>query len=123
MHQWDGHTPTEEALSTLDDLVRSGKVRAVGVSNTPAWWVARAVRLAERRDRAPIAALQDEYSALARTPEGEQSGAARELGLGVVPGSPLAIGARSGKDTRATPTAGDTRRGAYVRQSCQPVSA
>nr|BFF17075.1 hypothetical protein GCM10025730_05960 [Promicromonospora thailandica] len=62
MHQWDRHTPMEETLSTLDDLVRAGKVRAIGVSNTPAWWVSRAVTLAEWRDRAPIAALQDEYS-------------------------------------------------------------
>lgn len=114
MHQWDRHTPMEETLSTLDDLVRDGKVRALGVSNTPAWWIARAVTFAEWRDRAPIAALQDEYSLLARTPEGEQFGLAAELGLGIVPWSPLASGALSGKYTRATPTAGDTRRGAYV---------
>lgn len=114
MHQWDRHTPMEETLSTLDDLVRAGKVRAIGVSNTPAWWVARAVTLSEWRDRAPIVALQDEYSLLARTPEGEQFGVARELGLGVVPWSPLASGALSGKYTRATPAAEDTRRGAYV---------
>jgi aryl-alcohol dehydrogenase-like predicted oxidoreductase len=114
MHQWDRHTPMEETLSTLDDLVRAGKVRAIGVSNTPAWWVSRAVTLAEWHDRAPIAAMQDEYSLLARTPEGEQFGVARALGLGIVPWSPLASGALSGKYTRATPTAGDTRRGAYV---------
>ncbi|GGR57768.1 aryl-alcohol dehydrogenase-like predicted oxidoreductase [Nocardioides luteus] len=114
MHQWDRHTPMEETLSTLDDLVRAGKVRAIGVSNTPAWWVARAVTLAEWRDRTPIAALQDEYSLLARTPEGEQFGLAKELGLAIVPWSPLASGALSGKYTRATPTAGDSRRGAHV---------
>lgn len=114
MHQWDRHTPMEETLSTLDDLVRAGKIRAIGVSNTPAWWTARAVTLAEWRDRAPIAALQDEYSLLARTPEGEQFGAARALGLGIVPWSPLASGALSGKYTRSTPATDDTSRAAYV---------
>jgi aryl-alcohol dehydrogenase-like predicted oxidoreductase len=44
MHQWDRHTPIEETLSTLDDLVRAGKIRAIGVSNVPAWWVGQAVR-------------------------------------------------------------------------------
>lgn len=114
MHQWDVHTPMEETLQTLDDLVREGKVRAIGVSNTPAWWVARAVTLAEWRDRAPIAAVQDEYSLLARTPEGEQFGVARELGLAVVPWSPLASGALSGKYRRHEAADGDSRRAAHV---------
>lgn len=114
MHQYDRHTPIEETLSTLDDLVRGGKVRAIGVSNTPAWWIARALTIAEFRDRAPIAALQDEYSLLARTPEGEQFGAAREFGLAVLPWSPLASGALSGKYSRTTRQAEGSGRANYV---------
>lgn len=114
MHQYDRHTPIEETLSTLDDLVRAGKVRAIGVSNTPAWWIARALTLAEFRDRAPIAALQDEYSLLARTPEGEQFGVAREFGLAVTPWSPLASGALSGKYTRAGQAPAESGRAGYV---------
>lgn len=114
MHQYDRHTPMEETLATLDDLVRAGKVRSIGVSNTPAWWVARALTIAEFRDRAPIAALQDEYSLLARTPEGEQFGAAREFGLAVLPWSPLASGALSGKYTRENQTAPGSGRAGYV---------
>ncbi|SDP09995.1 aldo/keto reductase [Actinacidiphila guanduensis] len=99
-HNWDRHTPLEETISTLDDLVREGKVRYVGLSDTPAWAVARMATLAEWRGWTPIAALQLEYSLLERTSEGELFGAARELGLGVMPWSPLASGVLTGKYTR-----------------------
>jgi aryl-alcohol dehydrogenase-like predicted oxidoreductase len=58
MHQWDRHTPIEETLSTLDDLVRAGKIRAIGVSNVPAWWVGHAVGLAGTNRWERVAALQ-----------------------------------------------------------------
>jgi len=101
MHQWDPHTPVEETLSTLDDLVRVGKIRAIGVSNVPAWWVGQAVGISRMRGWEQVAALQVEYSLLARSAEGEQFGAARGLGLGITPWSPLASGVLSGKYSRA----------------------
>lgn len=100
MHAWDRHTPIEETLRALDDLVRSGKVRYIGFSDTPAWKVAQAQTLALLRGYAPLIALQIEYSLLERTVEGELIPAARELGLGVTPWSPLKGGILSGKYTR-----------------------
>jgi aryl-alcohol dehydrogenase-like predicted oxidoreductase len=99
-HNWDRHTPLEETVSALNDLVRAGKVRYAGLSDTPAWAVARAATIAEFRGWAPVAAIQVEYSLLQRTPEGELFGIARELGLGVEPWSPLAGGVLSGKYSR-----------------------
>jgi aryl-alcohol dehydrogenase-like predicted oxidoreductase len=99
-HNWDRHTPLEETMSTLNDLVRAGKVRYAGLSDTPAWAVARAATIAEFRGWAPVAAIQVEYSLLQRTAEGELFGIARELGLGVEPWSPLAGGVLSGKYSR-----------------------
>jgi aryl-alcohol dehydrogenase-like predicted oxidoreductase len=115
-HNWDRHTPLEETISTLDDLVREGKVRYVGLSDTPAWAVARMATLAEWRGWTPIAALQLEYSLLERTSEGELFGAARELGLGVMPWSPLASGVLTGKYTRENPSPQGSGRSMLVGQ-------
>ena len=90
LHGQDPHTGIQETMSTLDDLVRAGKVRYIGFSDAPAWQVARAGTIAELRGWAPLTALQPEYSLLARTVEGETVGIATELGLGVMPWSPLA---------------------------------
>lgn len=114
MHQWDRHTPIEETLSTLDDLVRAGKIRAIGVSNVPAWWVGHAVGLAGTNRWERVAALQVEYSLLTRTPEGEQFGAARALGLGVTPWSPLASGVLSGKYSRSVRSVAGSSRSGYA---------
>jgi aryl-alcohol dehydrogenase-like predicted oxidoreductase len=114
MHQWDRHTPIHETLSALNDLVRTGKIRAIGVSNVPAWWVGQAVGLSDARGLESIAALQVEYSLLARTPEGEQFGAARALGLGVTPWSPLASGVLSGKYSRDVRTVEGSSRSGYA---------
>jgi len=100
MHCFDQHTPIEETLRALDDLVRAGKVRYVGVSDTPAWKVAQAQVTALFRGWAPFVGLQIEYSLLERTVEAELIPMARELGLGVTPWSPLKSGALSGKYTR-----------------------
>jgi aryl-alcohol dehydrogenase-like predicted oxidoreductase len=99
-HNWDRHTPLEETISTLNDLVRDGKIRYIGLSDMPAWAVARTATIAELRGWANVAAIQVEYSLLQRTVEGELFGVARELGLGVTPWSPLASGVLTGKYTR-----------------------
>jgi aryl-alcohol dehydrogenase-like predicted oxidoreductase len=59
-------TPTEEVIASLNDMVRSGKVRYIGLCNTPAWYIARIQTLAEQRGYEPICALQLEYSLIER---------------------------------------------------------
>ncbi len=100
LHTWDHWTPIEETMSALHDLVTSGKVRYLGVSDTPAWKVAQANTLATFRGYSPFVALQIEYSLLERTVEGELIPMAQELGLGVTPWSPLKSGALTGKYKR-----------------------
>ncbi|MFF3444210.1 aldo/keto reductase [Streptosporangium sp. NPDC002721] len=114
MHQWDRHTPIKETLSTLTDLVRAGKIHAIGLSNVPAWQVAEAATAARLLSWEPIAALQVEYSLLARSVEGETFGAARRFGLGITPWSPLASGALSGKYARTTTEVAGSGRTAYA---------
>ncbi len=100
MHAWDSNTPIDETMGALDDLVRAGKVRYLGFSDTPAWKVTEAQMLARFKNLAPLVALQIEYSLLERTVEGELIPMAREMGLGVTPWSPLKSGALSGKYRR-----------------------
>lgn len=117
MHAWDRHTPIEETMRALDDLVRAGKVRYLGFSDTPAWKVAQAQVLAQLRGWAPLVALQIEYSLLERTVEGELVPMAQELGLGVTPWSPLKSGVLSGKYTRENAGKVKADRGAWVESS------
>ena len=84
MHIWDGVTPVEEIVQTLVDLVRAGKIRYYGLSDTPAWLAIKAATIAaERRVPGPIA-MQLEYSLVARDVEGEHFPAAREGGMGIM---------------------------------------
>ncbi|WP_026932217.1 aldo/keto reductase [Glycomyces tenuis] len=116
MHFWDTLTPVEEVMSTLDALVRSGKVLAVGLSDVPAWYFAKAQMLADRHGWEPVAALQLEYSLVERHIEREHLPAAAEFGTELVPWSPLASGFLTGKYTRGEGTAatGDGRLGAIA---------
>jgi aryl-alcohol dehydrogenase-like predicted oxidoreductase len=100
MHNWDRGTPIEETMRAMDDLVRAGKVRYLGISDAPGWKVAQAQTIAQFRGWAPLIAMQVEYSLLRRTVEGELIPVAEELGLGVMPWSPLKNGWLSGKYTR-----------------------
>lgn len=97
VHIWDPHTPLEETMRALDDAVRAGKVLYVGVSDTPAWVVARANTLAELSGWSPFVALQLPYSLLARDAERDLLPLADHLGLGVLAWSPLAGGRLTGK--------------------------
>ena len=97
VHAWDELTPAEEVMRGLDDLVRAGKVLYVGISDAPAWWIARANTLAELRGWTPFVGLQIEYNLIERTPERELLPMAEALGLGVTAWSPLASGLLSGK--------------------------
>jgi aryl-alcohol dehydrogenase-like predicted oxidoreductase len=100
LHAWDTITPVEEVVSTLNDLVREGKIRHYGFSDTPAWYVARAYTLAEKEGKDRLIALQLEYSLVERNIEREHIPAAQELGLGICPWSPLASGFLTGKYKR-----------------------
>jgi aryl-alcohol dehydrogenase-like predicted oxidoreductase len=113
LHNWDRHTPIEETLRTLDDLVRAGKIRYVGFSNTPAWVTAQAQTLALLKGWTPLIALQVEYSLLARTVEGEISPLALDQGMALVPWSPLKNGFLSGKYRRGAEVT-DSARTAFV---------
>jgi aryl-alcohol dehydrogenase-like predicted oxidoreductase len=115
MHFWDPHTPIDETLRALDDLERAGKVRYIGVSDTPAWKVAQGNVLAELRGWTPFVGLQIEYSLIERTVEGELVPMARELGLGITPWSPLRGGVLSGKYTRANAADANPDRGDRVK--------
>ncbi|OYQ32990.1 aldo/keto reductase [Flavobacterium cyanobacteriorum] len=97
VHAWDFLTPVEEVLRGLDDLVRSGKVHYIGVSDTPAWIVSRANTIAEFRGWSSFVGLQVEYSLLQRTPERDLIPMAKEMGLALTPWAPLAGGALTGK--------------------------
>ncbi|MFI9403563.1 aldo/keto reductase [Nocardia sp. NPDC052316] len=100
LHAWDFMTPVDEILRGMDDLVRSGKVLYVGISDAPAWQVARMQTIADLRGWSPLIALQIEYSLIERTVERDLIPMARELGLGVIPWSPLGSGVLTGKYTR-----------------------
>lgn len=97
LHAWDFLTPTEEILRGLNDLVSSGKVHYIGISDTPAWVVARANTIAELRGWSAFVGLQVEYSLIQRTPERDLIPMAKEMGLALTPWAPLAGGALSGK--------------------------
>ena len=97
LHTWDRFTPAEEVARTMDDLVRSGKVRYVGLSDVPAWYAARAQTLAEVRGYEPFSALQLEYNLTERSVENEFVDLGTEHGMGILAWSPLASGMLSGK--------------------------
>ena len=113
LHNWDRHTPMEETLRTLDDLVRAGKIRYIGFSNTPGWVTALAQTTALLKGWTPLIALQVEYSLLARTVEGELAPLALDQGMALVPWSPLKNGFLSGKYRRNTQVT-DSARTAFV---------
>lgn len=114
-HFLDRNTPIDETMRTLDDLVRSGKVRYIGLSDHPAWVCAQAQYEARLHGWNPIVAIQIEYSLVERSVEGELIPMAQALGMGVTPWSPLKGGILAGKYTRTSqPTEG--RAAAWKRE-------
>jgi aryl-alcohol dehydrogenase-like predicted oxidoreductase len=100
VHAPDPDVPLEETLEALDALVRAGKVRALGVSNFPAWLLAWAVALQDREGWAQFVSLQPQYSLVERSIEVEILPFCRAAGLGVIPWGPLGAGFLSGKYKR-----------------------
>ncbi|TAF65431.1 MAG: aldo/keto reductase [Cytophagales bacterium] len=97
LHAWDFNTPVEEVMSGLNDLIRAGKVHYIGISDTPAWVVAKANTLAKERGWVGFEGLQIEYSLVQRTVERELVPMAQDFGMTVTPWSPLGGGVLSGK--------------------------
>lgn len=123
IHVWDSVTPPEELLETMSALVRSGKIRYWGLSNTPAWYVARIVTLAAASGRPGPIALQYFYSLVSRELEAEHIPLAQDTGLGVMPWSPLAYGLLTGKYDRATVEAAPSRTGGLPNQAADGEKA
>lgn len=99
-HLPDGVTPVEEIVRGFDDLVRAGKILYAGISDFPAWRIARAATIAELRGLAPIAGLQVEHSLVQRSTEQDLLPMGHALGLGIVAWSPLGGGMLTGKYRR-----------------------
>src|SRR5439155_15282010 len=100
MHEPDPDTPIDETLSTLDDLVRAGKVRYLGNSNLAGWQIADAGWTAKAAQLTPFVSAQNQYSLLARDVEAEVIPACLRYGLGMLPFFPLASGLLTGKYRR-----------------------
>jgi aryl-alcohol dehydrogenase-like predicted oxidoreductase len=123
VHVWDFLTSPDEVMRALDDSVRSGKVLYVGISDTPAWLVARMQTMAELRGWSPFVGLQVKYSLADRDVERELLPMAHALGLGVTAWGPLSAGALTGKYNRPA-GAGEVRRiGGEVSQRILDIAA
>lgn len=117
IHVWDAVTPAEELLETMTALVRAGKTRYWGMSNAPAWYVAKLATLASARGVPGPIAMQYFYSLVNRDIEDEHVPVAREFGMGIVPWSPLAYGLLTGKYDRAIVEAAPSRQGGLPRDA------
>jgi aryl-alcohol dehydrogenase-like predicted oxidoreductase len=92
IHRWDPHTPIEETLEALHDVVTSGKVRYLGASSMYAWQFAKALALARQHGWTPFVSMQNFYNLLYREEEREMLPLCADAGVGVIPWSPLARG-------------------------------
>jgi len=111
MHAWDALTPLDETLRFLDDAVTQGKIGYYGFSNFTGWQLTKAAMLAERQGWNLPVTLQPQYNLLVRGIEHEIVPATVDLGIGLLPWSPLGGGWLSGKYRRDVPPTGTTRLG------------
>jgi len=109
VHGWDSNTPIEETLRTLDDLVRQGKVRYIGLSNFMSWQASTAVMLQDRLGLEKYVTAQMYYSLVGRGLEHEFQSFAEYHNIGILVWSPLAGGFLTGKYSRANPAPAGTR--------------
>jgi aryl-alcohol dehydrogenase-like predicted oxidoreductase len=114
IHGWDSATPIEETVRALDDLVRQGLVRYVGVSNWAAWQIAKALGIAERTGAARFQSVQSYYTLVGRDLERELVPMMQSEGLGLMVWSPLAGGYLSGKYRGGAEGGGKGRREAFT---------
>jgi len=92
IHRWDPHTPIEETMEALHDVVRAGKARYIGASSMYAWQFAKAQHVAQRHGWTRFVAMQDHYNLIYREEEREMHPLCLDQGVGVIPWSPLARG-------------------------------
>jgi 1-deoxyxylulose-5-phosphate synthase len=114
VHRLDPHTPMEETMYTLDQIVRSGKVRYIGGSTMPAYKFAQMIMIADWKGYARPIAMQNLYNLVAREEEREMNQLCAEQGVGLIPYSPLARGFLAGN--RSRDGGGETERPGAARR-------
>jgi aryl-alcohol dehydrogenase-like predicted oxidoreductase len=100
-HRWDNHTPIEETMEALHDVVRAGKARYIGASSMYAWQFAKAQHVAEIHGFTRFVSMQNHYNLIYREEEREMIPLCIDQGVGIIPWSPLARGVLAGNRTRA----------------------
>ncbi|MBF6224848.1 aldo/keto reductase [Nocardia abscessus] len=123
VHVWDRHTPIEETVRALDEVVRAGKVLYIGISDAPAWVVAQANTLAHCRNQTPFAGLQVPYNLLQRDVERELLPMAEAFGMSVTTWAPLARGILAGATGRRADPAEYTDRERAAATAVDTVAA
>jgi aryl-alcohol dehydrogenase-like predicted oxidoreductase len=109
-HRWDPHTPIEETMEALHDVVKAGKARYIGASSMYAWQFLKAQQVARERGFTQFVSMQNHYNLLYREEEREMIPLCRDLGVGLIPWSPLARGFLAGNRRREQERGGDTIR-------------
>jgi aryl-alcohol dehydrogenase-like predicted oxidoreductase len=100
IHRWDQHTPIEETMEALHDVVRAGKARYIGASSMFAWQFAKAQHVADIRGFTRFVSMQNHYNLIYREEEREMIPLCLDQGVGLIPWSPLARGVLAGNRTR-----------------------
>ena len=113
IHRFDPHTPIEETLEALNDIVRAGKTRYIGASSMYAWQFAQMLQVSERRGWARFVSMQNHYNLVYREEEREMLPLCRAEGIGVIPWSPLARGFLAGN--RGRPEGAGSKGGETLR--------
>jgi aryl-alcohol dehydrogenase-like predicted oxidoreductase len=110
IHRWDYETPIEETMEALHDLVKSGKVRYIGASSMYAWQFAKAQHIAQSKGMLRFVSMQNHYNLIYREEEREMIPLCRDMGVALIPWSPLARGFLAGNRTPDDVSAGRTAR-------------
>ena len=119
IHRWDPHTPIEETMEALHDVVKAGKVRYLGASSMWAWQFAKAQEVACRHGWTPFASMQNHYNLVYREEEREMIPLCRDQGVALLPWSPLARGFLAGN---RVPGDSPTGRGATPRAQTDNIA-
>src|SRR5438046_6499837 len=104
IHRWDYDTPIEETMGALEDVVRAGKARYIGASSMYAWQFAKARNVARLHEWTTFVSMQNHYNLLYREEEREMIPLCRDIGIGIIPWSPLARGRLARPRTEQTAT-------------------
>ncbi len=110
IHRWDYETPIAETMEALHDVVKSGKVRYIGASSMYAWQFATAQHIAQSKGNARFVSMQNHYNLIYREEEREMIPLCRDMGVALIPWSPLARGFLAGNRTPDDTSAGRTAR-------------